>query len=50
MIYCSNNEILKQEANLQCSKCEATAICPFISPDVCLFGGFKSLSTNIFDL
>ena len=50
MIYCYNNEILKQEARLECGRCEATVICPFISSDVCMFGGFKSLSTNIFDL
>lgn len=50
MIYCYNNEILKQEARLQCGKCDATAVCPFISTEVCAFGGFKLFSTNIFDL
>jgi hypothetical protein len=50
MIYCYNNEILKQEAHLRCGKCGAVVACPFISPKVCIFGGFKLFSTNIFNL
>lgn len=50
MIYCYNNVILKQKVNLRCGKCEATVVCPLISTETCVFGGFELFSTNIFDL